>query len=182
MTSWTLWWFLGPVATLADSNGPCNKIQLQPTEQKPRRSGARSIFLPSSNLRYGRPACRILPYRLQHFGSQGLCYAPQKFWCSKAVVAAGVSPIGDSRVVAHSLKFSDAFDAVYWSRRRPVWSKLNMFFTKLFVIVTRWQQFFVLLNKFLKANFFVSTFFGSPCMSCTPHSWPSVRALRSLDW
>ena len=44
MTSWAPLWLLGLIVTLADSNGHFNKILLQLTERKRRRSGAKSIF------------------------------------------------------------------------------------------------------------------------------------------
>ena len=67
MTSWAPWWFLGPVATTADSNGDFNKIPLQPMEQKQRMSGARPIFR-ISHLRNGRPTRRISTLWITAFG------------------------------------------------------------------------------------------------------------------
>ena len=86
-----------------------------------------------------------------------------------------MGPIVGGRVAAHGLEFSEAFEAVYWSRMRPVWSKLNSLFTKLFVIVIRWQQLFVLVNKLLRQNFLLTLFWvtavctTTKCMHLTYH-------------
>ena len=109
---------------------------------------------PDSHLRKRRPTRRISTQWITSFGkfwSPGPVLAPQKFGGSKAVVAAGVVPIVGGRVAAHVLEFS--FDAVYWSRRRPVWSKLKVLFTKFFFIVIRWQQYFDGSIIFLRRSF-----------------------------
>ena len=88
VTSWTLWWFLRHVATLTDSNGPFNKIPLQPTERKRLRSGARLIF-PTLHLRNGRPTRRISTLWITAIGRcwrPGPVLSPTKIWrrrCSR---------------------------------------------------------------------------------------------------
>ena len=84
------------------------------------------------------------PYGLQHlvnFGGQGPCYAPQKFGGSYAVVPTGVRPIVGGRVAAHILVFSETFEAEI-----NQFQAIKYFIDKLFVIVTRRQQFFALLK------------------------------------
>ena len=63
-TAVTYWWFLGPVAALADSNEDFNRIPLQPIEQKRRRSGAKLIFPTSPILRMASLLAGSQPYGL----------------------------------------------------------------------------------------------------------------------
>ena len=68
VASYKPWWFLGPVNTMADSNGHFNKIPLQPTERKRRISGARPIFTTSSHLQIGRSTRPISILWITAFG------------------------------------------------------------------------------------------------------------------
>ena len=127
------------IVTWTHRNGHLNKVPQSETD-------AGVVDVPFSRLHHIFGMAALLagsqPYGLQHlvhFGGLGLCY-PQKFGGSGAVVAARVESIVGRLVTAYGLEFLDAFDAVYWSRKRPGWSKFNMLLTKLFVIVTRWQK------------------------------------------
>ena len=105
VTSWTPWRCLGHLATLANSNITFNKIPLQPTERKCRRSCAMPILPTSSHFRNGRSTGWIVTLRITAYG---------KFWRPGTVISCtkirGLLQRGCYRLSADELQRATAFN------------------------------------------------------------------------
>ena len=166
VTSWTPWWFLLPVATSVDSNGSVNKIGSSPQSESDAgvvQGPFFRLYHSSEEWRPYSPDLNHRDYSIWSILKARALLSPTNIWRVWSSRCSGGGTDCRQKSCSMVLNFRKRLQyAVYWSRKRSVWSKLNMLFTKLFVIVTNWQHFFVLLNKLFKTKFMLSRFLGSP--------------------